>query len=243
MAAELPPTDYSNGMNFNKSFYQSSTDDYLTASTGKKLFLSYPISQGSEIFSSNITLQSTLTDASGDVGISGQLLSSTSTGINWITLETNAYSTFDASILPYTLPIPSSRNLFVLITGSVGGTLTLPTTGITNGTSISIKNSSTASLFLSSSYILFTSLNTQSGALTILTTLTFNAYFNGSVWVETTLRDKITSLNVLNSLTLSSGLTTNNIVQASSGDIKLYDTSNTQDIFIGENLPNPYTIR
>ena len=115
MSAEIPPTDYFNGISFNKSFYQSSTDDYLTASTGKKLFLSYPISQGSEIFSSNITLQSTLTDSSSSVGTAGQLLSSTSTGINWITLETNAYSTFDASILPYTLPIPSSRNLFVLI--------------------------------------------------------------------------------------------------------------------------------
>ena len=55
MSAEIPPTDYSNGMNFNKSFYQSSTDDYLTASTVKKLFLSYSISQGSEIISSNIT--------------------------------------------------------------------------------------------------------------------------------------------------------------------------------------------
>ena len=156
MAAEIPPTDYFNGICFNKSFYQSSTDDYLTASTGKKLFLSYPISQGSEIFSSNITLQSTLTDSSSSVGTAGQYLSSTSTGINWITLETNAYSTFDASTLPFTLSIPASRNLFVLITGSVSGTLTLPIAGITNGTSISIKNSSTASIFLSSSYILFT---------------------------------------------------------------------------------------
>ena len=33
-----------------------------------------------------------------------------------------------------------------------------------------------------------------------LTTLTFNAYFNGSEWVETTIRDKITSLSVLDTL-------------------------------------------
>ena len=89
MSAEIPPTDYSNGMNFNKSFYQSSTDDYLTASTGKKLFLSYPISQGSEIFSSNITLQSTLTDSSGDVGTVGQVLSSTGKGTEWAYTSTN----------------------------------------------------------------------------------------------------------------------------------------------------------
>ena len=78
MSAEIPPTDYFNGISFNKSFYQSSTDEYLTASTGKKLFLSYPISQGSEIISSNLTLQSTLTDSSGDVGTAGQVLSSKS---------------------------------------------------------------------------------------------------------------------------------------------------------------------
>ena len=38
-------------------------------------------------------------------------------------------------------------------------------------------------------------------------------------------------------------LTTNNIVEANSGIIKLYDTSNTQDITIGEILPYPYTVR
>ena len=31
MASELPPTDYFDGISFNKSFYQSSTDEYLTA--------------------------------------------------------------------------------------------------------------------------------------------------------------------------------------------------------------------
>ena len=134
MSAEIPPTDYSNGMNFNKSFYQSSTDDYLTASTGKKLFLSYPISQGSEIFSSNITLQSTLTDSSSSVGLSGQILSSTGTGTEWTYTSTNGYIALDLSSLPYTLPTSINANTYIYATGRTvsGRVLTIPTTGITN---------------------------------------------------------------------------------------------------------------
>ena len=89
--SEIPPTYYFDGILFNPDFYQSSSSDYLTASIGKKLFLSYPISQGSEIFSSNITLQSTLTDSSSSVGTSGQILSSTGAGINWTYAGLNGY--------------------------------------------------------------------------------------------------------------------------------------------------------
>ena len=73
MSSELPPTEYFTNIDFNPSFYQSSSSDSLTATTGKKIFLSYPVAQGSETFPSNITLLSTLTDSSGDVGTSGQL--------------------------------------------------------------------------------------------------------------------------------------------------------------------------
>ena len=48
MASEIPPTDYFNGITFNPDFYQSSSSDYITASTGKSYFLSYPIAQGTE---------------------------------------------------------------------------------------------------------------------------------------------------------------------------------------------------
>ena len=48
MASEIPPTDYFNGITFNPDFYQSSSSDYLTASTGKSYFLSYPKAQGTE---------------------------------------------------------------------------------------------------------------------------------------------------------------------------------------------------
>jgi hypothetical protein len=56
--SELPPTYYFSGITFNSDFYQSSSSDYLTATTGKKIFLTFPYAQGSEsiaqLYSSNI---------------------------------------------------------------------------------------------------------------------------------------------------------------------------------------------
>ena len=46
--SELPPTYYFDGIAFNPNFYQSSSGDYLTATTGKQLFLTYPFAQGTE---------------------------------------------------------------------------------------------------------------------------------------------------------------------------------------------------
>ena len=51
MSAELPPTDYFTGISFNPDFYQSTSSDYLTASTVKSYFLSYPTAQGTETIS------------------------------------------------------------------------------------------------------------------------------------------------------------------------------------------------
>ena len=46
--SETPPTYYFSGITFNPSFYSS---DYITKTTGKKYFLSYPIAQGTETIS------------------------------------------------------------------------------------------------------------------------------------------------------------------------------------------------
>ena len=48
MSSEIPPTDYFNGITFNPDFYQSSSSDYLTASTAQNYFLAYPTAQGTE---------------------------------------------------------------------------------------------------------------------------------------------------------------------------------------------------
>ena len=64
MAGELPPTYYFSGITFNPSFYpSSSTGDYLTETTAKKLFLTYPIAQGTETIS---TLNCSVINSSSD---------------------------------------------------------------------------------------------------------------------------------------------------------------------------------
>ena len=91
MAGELPPTYYFDGITFNPSFYpSSSTGDYLTETTAKKLFLTYPIAQGPETIStlncsvinsssetSNLDLGSNITSATisiGDAQTSGSII-------------------------------------------------------------------------------------------------------------------------------------------------------------------------
>ena len=81
MAVYTPPTE--NIPIFDPSVFPSSDGTALTIASGRKYFLTYPVAQGSEIFPSNITLQSTLTDSTGAVGTAGQFLSSTVTGTQW----------------------------------------------------------------------------------------------------------------------------------------------------------------
>lgn len=83
MSSGIPPTYYFNGITFNPSFYQSD-ENYLTVKAARSSFLTYPMSQGDELFASNLTIQSTLTDSAGSKGTSGQILSSTETGVEWV---------------------------------------------------------------------------------------------------------------------------------------------------------------
>ena len=50
-SSEAPPTYYFDGITFNPTFYSSSSSDYLTKSTGKSYFLSYPTAQGAQTIS------------------------------------------------------------------------------------------------------------------------------------------------------------------------------------------------
>ena len=49
--SEAPPTYYFSGIKFNPDFYTTTSGNYLTATTGKKYFLSYPTAQGDETIS------------------------------------------------------------------------------------------------------------------------------------------------------------------------------------------------
>ena len=59
--AESPPTYYFTDITFNPSFYSTTSGNYLTATTGKKYFLSYPSAQGTETIS---TLKASSIDSS-----------------------------------------------------------------------------------------------------------------------------------------------------------------------------------
>ena len=56
---ESPPTYYFSGVTFNPSFYTTTSSDYLTKTTARKYFLSYPTAQGDEtidrLYSSQIS--------------------------------------------------------------------------------------------------------------------------------------------------------------------------------------------
>jgi hypothetical protein len=229
-------------MSFNKSFYQSSTDDYLTASTGKKLFLSYPISQGSEIFSSNLTLKSTLTDSSSSVGLSGQVLSSTGIGTNWTYNSTNGYLALDLSSLPYTLAL-SSANTYIYITGGTvsGGILTIPTSGIPNSSYLVIRNNSLFSFNISTSLMTFTQ-GAILSTISVAAISTIALFYNGTFWIQSAISDTVNTFYT--GTIYSSYVATDNLSQAAAhSEINMFSDTTYGDIFLGKILPSPYTVR
>ena len=246
--SELAPTYYFSGIIFNPSFYSSSSSTYLTQSTAKNYFLSYPLSQGSETFSSNVKLQSTLTDTSGSVGTSGQILSSTATGVSWINGVGNSYISYNTSTLPFTLSLASNSNLYILFSGTTGsgGIMTIPTTGITNGTYIHVKNISSGTVNLSSSFIQFQTAASGTAILDLNSGESFQAYFNGTYWVQSSITKKVDNLTINNTLTVGA-FGTDTLIQKSNHttgeEINMYSTTVTGDMFIGKVLPSPYTLR
>jgi hypothetical protein len=70
-SSEAPPTYYFDGITFNPTFYSSSSSDYLTKSTGKSYFLSYPTAQGTQTISTlNSSTINSLT-STGTISIGG----------------------------------------------------------------------------------------------------------------------------------------------------------------------------
>ena len=183
MSSELPPTDYFTNISFNPDFYQSSSSEYLTASTGRNYFLTYPITQGSEIFTNNITLQSTLTDSLSSVGTSGQLLSSTGTGTSWIDNMGTTYISYSASA---TLSLSVNPILLVIFSGSTAGqTLTIPS-GYPVGQKIQIKSTATVNVSISSGSVptFLYGVSASTTSITLIPSDVINLVYSGSSWVQ-----------------------------------------------------------
>jgi len=213
MSVNTPPTE--NIPIFDPSVFPSASGTALTIASGSKYFLTYPVAQGSEIFPSNVTLQSTLTDASGDVGTAGQILSSTGTGTNWINAgTTTSYLLINASTLPTTLSTAVNTNYLVYIIGSsLGGSLTIPS-GYPTGQIITIKNGTSIAtpitvIFSSSAVSLFSNISAVSST-PLLYGDVLSIIWNGAVWFQITSTGDFSAItsrgNILGaSLTLGGG--------------------------------------
>ena len=136
MSSELPPTDYFTGISFNPDFYQSTSSDYLTASTGKSYFLSYPTAQGTETIT---TLKSSSIDSSSTTTNMAIASAQTSGVLNIASLPSRTgninigYSTSAPSGLGYNINMGN-----ILSNTSIGGKyieLAAASSGITISTS------------------------------------------------------------------------------------------------------------
>lgn len=243
MAVYTPPTETL--PIFDNSAFPSSDGTALTIATGRNYFLTYPVAQGEEIFPSNITLQSSITDSTGSKGLSTQVLSSTGTGTQWVYSGLNGYSTYAMSSLPFTLPTTNFSNLYVLFTGTGSGILTIPISGFTTGTFLSIKNISSGTLSISTSTILFSSSSVTTSLITLFSPYTISLYFNGSNWIQTTVSSKMNDLELTGTLTTANlsftgSLATDGITQtAGVSPVELYSTTTTKNIYLGGGLTTP----
>jgi len=191
MAVYTPPTETL--PIFDNSVFPSSDGTALTIATGLDYFLSYPVAQGSEIFPSNVTLQSTLTDSSGDVGTSGQVLSSTGTGTNWISSGGLTYATYTASA---TLSLAVSSTLLVIFSGSTASqTLTIPYE-YPDGQIIQIRSTASVNVTISSGLVLTFLYGLSSSALsfTLIPEDVINLIYSGSNWFQYTPSNTFTKI-------------------------------------------------
>jgi hypothetical protein len=136
MSSEIPPTDYFTGISFNPDFYQSSSEEYLTASTGKSYFLSYPTAQGTETIT---TLKSSSIDSSSTTTNMAIASAQTSGALNIASLPSRTgninigYSTSAPSGLGYNINMGN-----ILSNTSIGGKyieIAAASSGITISTS------------------------------------------------------------------------------------------------------------
>jgi hypothetical protein len=138
--SEIPPTYYFSGITFNPTFYSSASSDYLTASTGKSYFLSYPTAQGTETIS---TLKTSSIDTTATTSIIGIASSQTTGALNIGSNSTTATRTTGAinigsnvvGTTPITIGMSGKSTTALNGTVSVGSSMN--TTGIIDSGNIS----------------------------------------------------------------------------------------------------------
>jgi len=196
---------------------------------------------GTNTFDNNLRLNSTLTDSSGDVGTAGQVLSSTSTATNWITVATG--STYIAYTASATIPTTTNPTLIVLFSGTTAGqTLTIPTLAYSTGQVIQFKNRASVNVTISSGlstmflYAPNSSNVTNVSSYTLIPNDTYNLYWIGFAYVQYTPSNTFSTLaspvynsaidtaSGITALTIGSNVINGNIVIGSAlgiGDVSI----------------------
>jgi len=209
----------------------------------------------------------TNTSRSGNINIgngagsTGSILIGTTTNtttMNGLLLTQSGYLsgrsitlTYDTAILPFTLPITTNNIFMVTLTGSTpAGILTIPA-GYYIGTKMFIKNVASCDVTISLQVILYQSTTITPSYLNLSLGGSFEGYYNGAYWIQTSMSKTAQDFTTLNLLTASGGITsstgnftTGGNITASTGGKMLsayYDaladtTAGTTALRIGNNV-------
>ena len=236
--SEAPPTYYFSGITFNPDFYQSTSSDYLTQTTAKKYFLTYPTAQGTETIT---TLNTSTLTASGLISANGGINVPTGKTLTVVGTQTSTgLITANGGVSATTLSASSTATTTGLLaaTGGIktstidtasGGTMAIGAS-TTGGITIGFGNAPTTvagSLTSSGQIIANGGLSVTSGQ-----TLVSNSINGTATNSAQTIGGNIDTGSITIGGTLTTGSMTLGGAQTT-GDINIGNTNATGDIYIG----------
>ena len=197
--SEIPPTYYFSGIKFNPSFYTSSSSDYLTKQSAKSYFLSYPIAQGTETFStlncsvlntpsqtSNLDLGTNIvsgTISMGDVQVNGSILignnSNTDTQIKGGTIKLMNNTNVTGRLRSVYYDSLEFDGFLAIAENQTSGVLEIANTSLRTGDIELAKNATSGLLTLGSSTNTKTSI--RGGTIELLNDTTVSGSLTGTI--------------------------------------------------------------
>ena len=218
--SEAPPTYYFSGITFNPDFYQSTTGSYLTQTTAKNYFLTYPSAQGTETITTLNSSSINSSSATSELSIvPSQTTGTLNIGSNsTTTTRTTGAINIGSNVLGTTpITIGMSGKSTTALNGTVSVGSSMNTNGISNTGTITSSGSISAN-----------------GGLSVATgqTLVSNSMNGTTAAAAQTIGGNIDT----GSITVGGALTTGSITLGgvqTTGDINIGNTNATGDIYIG----------
>ena len=258
--SEAPPTYYFSGITFNPDFYQSTTGNYLTQTTAKNYFLTYPSAQGTETITTLNSSSINSSSATSDISIvPSQTTGTLNIGTNsTTTTRTTGAINIGSNVLgttPITIGMSGKSTTALNGTVSVGSSMT--TNGISNTGTISSSGSISANGGLSATTLSASSTATTTGLLTAtggIKTSTIDTASGGTMAIGASTTGGITigfgnapttvagSLTSSGQITASAGISmgTNTSIFTTSGQQLRLGYANTQTSGSGTSSFGPY---